>query len=62
MLNKLLSVPFFIFIMCMPLGVIFLLTMIPSFEAWLSMYGEWSFAQWERWEDDPMNPIRSSHE
>lgn len=52
MLNKLLSVPFFIFLMCMPLGIVLILTAIPPFEAWFGMYGEWSFKQWEKKRDE----------
>ncbi len=60
MLNKLLSVPFFIFVVCMPLGLIVLLTIIPICSDIFAFYGEWSFKQWEtkpkelldRWEDD----------
>lgn len=48
MLNKLLTIPFFIFIFCVPLGIFCLLTMIQRLEAWVGMYGEWSFKQWEK--------------
>lgn len=52
MLNKLLSLPFFIFVLCMPLGLILLLTVIPLCKYLFAVYGEWSFKQWEAKRDE----------
>lgn len=47
MLNKILTIPFFIIFVGTPLGVLILLMMIPMVEACFGMYGEWSFKQWD---------------
>lgn len=51
MLNKILTIPFFIIFIGLPLGIVMLLMMIPMVETWLCMYGEWSFKQWEKKRD-----------
>lgn len=47
MLNKILTIPFFLIMLILPLGILMLLMTIPYIEANFSMYGEWSFKQWE---------------
>ena len=47
-MNKLLSLPFFVFLYCVPIGISFLLLMIPGLDYLITAYGDWSFRQWEK--------------
>ncbi len=51
MWNKILTIPFFIGMFTLPLGIIFLLMGIPLVETWILSYGNWAFAQWDRDDD-----------
>lgn len=45
--NRLLTIPFFIFLFIMPLGILLILSsLIPPF------YGDWCFRQWEKKRDE----------
>ncbi len=47
MLGKILSIPFFVIMLCTPFGLLMLLANIPVVDEIGAIWGEWSFKQWE---------------